>query len=372
MKRVLAVFGTRPEAIKMGPVVEALGGVPGIEVRTLATAQHRHLLDDVLRVFGIVPDHDLDVMTENQALADVLSRCVHGIDRILADEKPDLVLAQGDTTTVLATGLAAYFRRTPFGHVEAGLRTSDKFAPFPEELNRRLVGSLADIHFAPTPEAAENLFREGTPRDTVHVTGNTVVDAVQAIAERTAGQTVIPRDVERFLEGARRMILVTAHRRESFGPPLDSICLALRDLVTRYRDLALVYPVHPNPNVRRAVDAHLRGEDRILLIEPVDYLQCVDLMRRSTLILTDSGGIQEEAPSLRKPVLVLREKTERPEGIRAGVARLVGTDRERIVHEASRLLDSTDEYSRMVAAENPYGDGQASSRIVTLVRELLS
>ena len=361
------MFGTRPEAIKMGPVVESLRALPGVSVRTLATAQHRQLLDDVLRVFGIVPDHDLNVMTENQKLSDVTARCVQGIDRILESEKPAIVVAQGDTTTVLATALAAYYQRVPFAHVEAGLRTEDKYAPFPEELNRRLVGSLADLHFAPTKEAADNLRREGVPDNRIHVTGNTVVDAVQAIAARTTLENVLPEQVLAFARSMKRLVLVTAHRRESFGPPFESMCLAMLDIVTRHPDLGLIYPVHPNPNVRRVVDMHLRNKDRILLLEPIDYLQFVHLMRLSTLILTDSGGVQEEAPSLGKPVLVLREKTERPEGLRAGVARLVGTDRRRIVDEADRILGSREEYAKMVAAENPYGDGRAAGRIAAIL-----
>lgn len=365
-RNVLAVFGTRPEAIKMGPVVESLRAIPNMAVRTLATAQHRELLDDVLRVFAIVPDHDLNVMTENQRLSDVTARCVQGIDRILEAEKPGMIVAQGDTTTVLAAALAAYYQRVPFAHVEAGLRTDDKYAPFPEELNRRLVGSLADLHFAPTAQAAENLRREGVPVERIHVTGNTVVDAVQTIAARTR-ETVLPERVLEFAKTVDRIVLVTAHRRESFGAPFESICLALSDIVKTHPGLGLIYPVHPNPNVRRTVDAHLRNTDRILLLEPVDYLQFVHLMRLATIILTDSGGIQEEAPSLGKPVLVMREKTERPEGLQAGVARLVGTDRRRIVEEASRILESPDEYSKMVAPENPYGDGHAAARIAAIL-----
>jgi UDP-N-acetylglucosamine 2-epimerase (non-hydrolysing) len=365
-KKVLAVFGTRPEAIKMGPVVESLRARSSMVVKTLATAQHRELLDDVLRVFAIVPDHDLNVMTENQRLSDVTARCVQGIDRILETEKPGMVVAQGDTTTVLAAALASYYQRVPFAHVEAGLRTKDKYAPFPEELNRRLVGSLADLHFAPTAQAAENLRREGVPDDRIHVTGNTVVDAVQIIAARTR-DTVLPDGVLDFAKTVDRIVLVTAHRRESFGAPFESICLALSDIVKAHPRLGLIYPVHPNPNVRKTVDAHLRNTDRILLLEPVDYLQFVQLMRLATIILTDSGGIQEEAPSLGKPVLVLREKTERPEGLDAGVARLVGTDRRRIVEEASRILDSPDAYSKMVVSENPYGDGKAALRIADIL-----
>lgn len=368
---ILAVVGTRPEAIKMGPVIEALRKQKGMRVITLATAQHRELLDDVFRVFAITPDHDLNVMTENQTLADVTARCLSGIDRILSGKRPNLIVGQGDTTTVLSAALAAYYHRVPFAHVEAGLRTADKYSPFPEEVNRRLVGCLADLHFAPTEGAADNLRLEGVTDSSIHVTGNTVVDAVQAIADRTSASHVLPEEVEIFLGRINRMVLVTAHRRESFGEPLESLCLALQDLVARNGDLGIVYPVHPNPNVRRIVDTHLRHHDRILVIEPVDYFKFVHLMKRATLILTDSGGVQEEAPSLRKPVLVMREKTERPEGIRAGVALLVGTDRARIVAEASRILGSPEEYARMITAQNPYGDGHASGRIAGLIGAFL-
>lgn len=370
MKRVLTVFGTRPEAIKMGPVIDALAADGTLEVIHLATAQHRDMLDDVLRVFGIVPDHDLDVMTENQTLADVTSKCMTGIDRVLRQERPDMTVAQGDTTTVLAAALASYYHRIPFAHVEAGLRTEDKFAPFPEEMNRRVAGALTDLHFAPTERARENLLREGVRPETIHVPGNTVVDAVQRIAAGEAGPP-LPEATEAFLAAARRPILVTAHRRESFGAPMESICRALLAIAEAGEGAALLYPVHPNPNVRKTVGAILGGHPQIHLCEPVDYLQFVQLMKRSHLILTDSGGVQEEAPSLGKPVLVLREKTERPEGIEAGVARLVGTDRERIVKETLTLLRSEAAYARMVGAVNPYGDGHAGERIATVIRRTL-
>jgi len=329
------------------------------------------MLDEVLAVFDIVPHHDLNVMTENQKLAEVTSRCLVGIDHVLAEEKPAIALAQGDTTTVLAVALACYYRRVPFAHVEAGLRTSDKFAPFPEEINRRLAGGLADLHFAPTAEAGHNLGREGVSPASIYVVGNSVVDAVLKIASRPAPSTALMRALEAFRCSVQRTILVTAHRRESFGTPLRSICHALEDLVRRHSSLGLIYPGHPNPSVRRTVEAMLGGRERILLTQPVDYVHFVHLMKGAHLILTDSGGVQEEAPSLGKPVLVMRDKTERPEGIRAGVARLVGTDRERIVEEVSRLLDSPEEYGRMVAASNPYGDGAAGPRIAVAVERFL-
>jgi UDP-N-acetylglucosamine 2-epimerase (non-hydrolysing) len=371
MRCILAVFGTRPEAVKMWPVIEALRADGTFRVRLLATAQHRDMLDDVLRVLGMPPDHDLDVMTENQRLADVTAQCVIGIDRVLREEPPALVLAEGDTTTVLAAALAAYYNRIPFGHVEAGLRTADKYAPFPEEMNRRLAAAITDLHFAPTPRARENLLREGVAPEAIHVCGNPVVDAVQRIAAADAAAVVLPAGIEALLARAARPVLVTAHRRESFGPPLESICQALREIADADPAVGIVFPVHPNPNVRSTVNAVLGGHERILLCEPLNYLQFIQVMKRVHLILTDSGGVQEEAPSLRKPVLVLREKTERPEGIAAGVARLVGTDRERIVREALRLLGSAEEYRRMVAATNPYGDGQTGPRIAAIIRDYL-
>ena len=369
--RILTVFGTRPEAIKMGPVIRALGADPAFQPVHLATAQHRDLLDEVLRVFEITPDHDLDVMTADQQLADVTARCVTGIDRILKDEGPAMVLAQGDTTTVMAAALAAYYNRIPFGHVEAGLRTDDKFSPFPEEINRRVAGTLTDLHFAPTAQARANLLREGVPDAWIHVVGNTVVDAVEAIAAHDASTAPLPPGTEALLARVEHPVLVTAHRRESFGEPMEQICRALREIADTHPSVGLVFPVHPNPNVRRTVNAILAGHDRILLLEPVDYLQFVHLMKRCHFILTDSGGVQEEAPSLGKPVLVLRERTERPEGIAAGVARLVGTRRERIVAAATALLTEPAEYAAMTGAGNPYGDGHAGERIAAIIKDYL-
>lgn len=370
MPRILAVFGTRPEAVKMWPVVAALRATGSFQVRLLATAQHRDMLDDVLRVLDMPPDHDLNVMTENQKLADVTAQCVTGIDRVLRLETPALVLAEGDTTTVLAAALAAYYNRIPFGHVEAGLRTEDKYAPFPEEMNRRLAAALTDLHFAPTERARENLLREGIAPETIHVCGNPVVDAVRRIAARDTA-TALPDAIEALLARSARPVLVTAHRRESFGAPLESVCQALRAIADADPGVGIVFPVHPNPNVRGPVTARLGDHERILLCEPLNYLQFIQVMKRVHLILSDSGGVQEEAPSLHKPVLVLREKTERPEGIAAGVARLVGTDRERIVREARRLLGSAEEIDRMVAATNPYGDGRSGPRIAAIIQAYL-
>jgi UDP-N-acetylglucosamine 2-epimerase (non-hydrolysing) len=374
MTRVLCVFGTRPEAVKMEPVIAALrargaGGSCGVIL--LATAQHREMLDDVMRVLEMKPDFDLNVMTDNQQPADVAAQCLVGIDRILRQTRPAMTIAQGDTTTVLAAALASYYNRVPFGHVEAGLRTHDKFAPFPEEMNRRVAGSLADLHFAPTSAARENLLHEGIPEGAIHVCGNTVVDAVQRIAARETPDAALPERIERLLASVAKPVLVTAHRRESFGAPLNEICHALREIVDADPEVGLIFPVHPNPNVRQPVHAILDGHPRIGLCDPIHYVQFVHLMRRSYLILTDSGGVQEEAPSLGKPVLVLREKTERPEGIAAGVARLVGTDRRRIVNEAMKLLSSPEEYRRMIAAGNPYGDGHAGERIAAIVCDFL-
>jgi UDP-N-acetylglucosamine 2-epimerase (non-hydrolysing) len=371
MHRVLIIVGTRPEAIKMGPVVQALRADDSFRAVTLATAQHRDLLDEVLELFEIEPDHDLNVMTANQQLADVTAKCVTGIDRILKEETPSIALAQGDTTTVMAAALSCYYNRIPFGHVEAGLRTENKFSPYPEEINRRLTGSLADLHFAPTVRARENLLRENIDPASIHVSGNTVVDAVQKIAEHPAAAHSLGKDTRTFLDSVKRPILVTAHRRESFGAPLEDICMALREITEAHPDVGLVFPVHPNPNVRRTVDGLLQGRERILLTEPVNYIQFVQLMKEAHLILSDSGGVQEEAPSLKKPVLVLRENTERPEGVEAGIARLVGTDRRRIVEEANRLLGSREEYARMIASTNPYGDGTASRQIVNILRDFL-
>lgn len=366
MIRVLSVFGTRPEAIKMAPVVKELERHAGAVVsRVCVTAQHREMLDQVLQLFDIRPHYDLNVMADNQTPAQVASSVLAGLEPILREEKPDWVLVQGDTVTVAAAALAAYYNRCRVGHVEAGLRTRDKWQPFPEEINRRVAGVVADLHFAPTEGARQSLLSEGVPGERVVVTGNPVIDALHWAAAQ-------PCDLSSLgvpgLDGdgpLSRVVLVTAHRRENLGPPLEHICLALRELAARYDGaLRIIYPVHRNPNVWGPVHSLLAGVPGITLTPPLDYLPLVHLMRRAYLVLTDSGGIQEEAPGLGKPVLVLREVTERPEGVAAGTVRLVGTNRERIVAEAVRLLEEPEEYARMARAANPYGDGHAAERIV--------
>lgn len=327
------------------------------------TAQHRELLDDVLRLFDIVPDHDLDVMREAQSPAYVTAAVLTRLEAVLSEEQPHWVLVQGDTTTTMAASLAAFYQNVRIGHVEAGLRTGDKWRPFPEEINRRIVSLLADVHFAPTPRAKENLLREGAPEASVVVTGNTVIDALLDVTRR-------PFDWQGSALGGlpmngKRLILVTAHRRESFGAPMQSICRALLEIARAYQDsVHIVLPIHLNPRVSKALRAQLGGVDNISLLPPLDYLAVAHLMKRSYLVLTDSGGIQEEAPSLGVPVLVLRDVTERPEAVEAGTAKLVGTDRSRIVEETRRLLQDESEYERMARAVNPYGDGLASKRIV--------
>lgn len=365
MVKVIVGFGTRPEAIKLAPVIKELQSRPGeFRTRIVVTAQHRGMLDQVLDVFGIVPDHDLDVMKPGQTLTDVTARVLAGIEPVLAAERPDIVLVQGDTTSAFVSALAAYYQRVAVGHVEAGLRTEDKYSPYPEEMNRRLVGVLADLHFAPTERARENLLREGVPADRIHVTGNTVIDALHlALASRKPWS--VPA-LER-LHPDSRLLLVTAHRRESFGPGFKRICEALARIVDRNPEVEVIYPVHLNPSVRGPVMSILGNHARIHLIEPLEYLPFVRLMERAHIILTDSGGIQEEAPGLGKPVLVLRDKTERPEAIEAGTARLVGTDVERIVGQTELLLRDDDEYARMARAVNPFGDGRAARRILDAV-----
>ncbi len=345
----------------MAPVIRELRKHPArVGVRVCVTGQHREMLDQVLKLFEIVPDHDLDIMRAEQSLTQVTSAALTGLDGVITSERPDWVVVQGDTTTAMSAALVAFYHRVRIGHVEAGLRSWDRAQPFPEEINRRVADSLADLHFAPTEVARQNLLREGLDGSSVIVTGNTVIDALHWVAELPA-----PADVEALTPGnGARLLLVTAHRRESFGPAMEEICLALRDLATRYGDgVRVVYPVHLNPRVREPVHRLLGDVPNIALIPPLDYLGFVHLMKRAYLVLTDSGGIQEEAPGLGKPVLVLREVTERPEAVAAGTARVVGTSRERIVSEAMRLLDEPAEYERMARAVNPYGDGHAASRI---------
>jgi UDP-N-acetylglucosamine 2-epimerase (non-hydrolysing) len=385
--RVLSVVGTRPEAIKMAPVIRALPREPGVESRVCITAQHRQMLDQVLDLFQIQPDYDLDLMREDQSLSELSASIFLGLDPVLQAWAPDWVLVEGDTTTVAITALLAYYRRLRLGHVEAGLRTHDKWQPFPEELNRRFAAVAADLHFAPTEQARWNLLQEGVDPNLIVVTGNPVIDALRFVAEQPEPESIgqlldrlqIVRapsqgqardaDASGSANGhAKRLLLVTAHRRENFGAPLENICTALRDLAAR-GDVEIVYPVHLNPNVQEPVQRLLGGVPHITLLPPLDYLPLVHLMKHADLILTDSGGIQEEAPAFGIPVLVLREVTERPEGVEAGTLRLVGTDRPRIVAQATSLLDDPAAYAQMAKAANPFGDGHAAERIV---RALLS
>lgn len=375
--KILSVFGTRPEAVKMAPVVKLLAETAGIESRVCVTAQHRQMLDQVLELFNIQPDYDLNLMRDNQSLAELSAAIFTHLDPVLRDFKPDWVLAQGDTTTVAITSLLTYFHRIKFGHVEAGLRTHDKWQPFPEEINRRVAGVVADLHFAPTEWSKNNLLREGVDENIIKVTGNTVIDALQFVAKQPE-----PGDVKTLLAKLNTsnksretrvasppvthyssLVLVTAHRRENFGQPMENICRALLELAAR-GDVEIVYPVHLNPNVQEPVNRLLRDVEHITLLPPLDYLPLVHLMKHATLILTDSGGIQEEAPAFGVPTLVLRDVTERPEGVAAGTVKLAGTETSRIVAEARRLLDDKSAYEEMSKAANPYGDGHAAEKII--------
>jgi len=356
--KVMPIFGTRPEAVKMAPLINLLKSHADFSVQVCVTAQQRQILDQVLEVFSITPDFDLDIMQQGQTLTQITTRALIGLEQVLAESRPDIVLAQGDTTTVLAAAMAAAYQKIAFGHVEAGLRSGDKFDPFPEELNRRLTGQITDLHFAPTQRAKENLLREGIDAQSVFLSGNTVIDA---LFQKSEGLT-------RRATPGQRMLLVTTHRRENWGEPLQQIALALRDIVQKFPDTRLVHCMHPNPVVRETLQQVLGGLDRVELREPPAYIEFVELMRSAHLVLTDSGGVQEEAPALGLPVLVLRRTTERPEGVDAGTARLVGTDREEIVRQASRLLSSDEAYGEMSRAANPYGDGKSSERIVEALR----
>ncbi|UOV00690.1 non-hydrolyzing UDP-N-acetylglucosamine 2-epimerase [Pseudoxanthomonas mexicana] len=370
---VLVAFGTRPEAIKMAPVVAELKRHGHLGVRVVVTAQHRQMLDQVLQLFDIAPDTDLDLMEPGQSLPRLFSRILEGMTEALAHHRPDLVLVHGDTSTTLAAALAAYYQRIPIGHVEAGLRTGNLLSPWPEEANRRLTAPLARLHFSPTEEAARNLVREGIPEDGVHVTGNTVVDALLSTVDRIAADPSLRNGIEAqfpFLRDTRKLVLVTGHRRENFGRPFEQVCLALLDIADR-GDTQVVYPVHMNPQVQEPVNRLLADHPAVHLIPPQEYVPFVHLMSRAHLILTDSGGVQEEAPSLGKPVLVMRDTTERPEAIAAGTVRLVGTERSTIAREANRLLDDPDAYAAMSRAHNPYGDGQSAGRIVRVIENTL-
>jgi len=368
MIHILSVFGTRPEAIKMAPVVKALTQQAGVISRVCVTAQHREMLDQVLEIFSIRPDHDLNIMQERQTLSGVTSSALLGVERVIKEEQPDWVLVQGDTTTVLSASLAAYYQRVKVGHVEAGLRTGDKFHPYPEEINRRLSDVMADLHFAPTETARQNLLREGIDPRGIVVTGNTVIDALLDVVKQVRHSGDNPWRSPEL--DSKRIIAVTAHRRENFGEPLQHICDALLEIASAHKDdVHIIYPVHRNPNVQDVVYPRLGKTPNISLVDPVDYRSMVALLDRCYLVLTDSGGLQEEAPSLGKPVLVLRETTERPEAVEAGTVKIVGTDTRRIVAEASALLDDEQSYLRMARAINPYGDGKASGRIVQAIMQ---
>jgi len=369
--KVLTVFGTRPEAIKMAPLVHALANDDAFDARLCVTAQHREMLDQVLRLFALTPDFDLNIMRPEQGLTEITSRILEGLKGVFATFKPDVVLVHGDTTTTLAASLAAFYHRIPVGHVEAGLRTGDLYSPWPEEANRKLTGHLATWHFTPTENSRQNLLRENLADSRIFVTGNTVIDALfwvrdRILSDRQHYESLAARYP--FLDPAKKLILVTGHRRESFGDGFERICSALATLARQHPDIQIVYPVHLNPNVSEPVNRILSGIDNIILIEPQEYLPFVWLMHRAWLILTDSGGIQEEAPSLGKPVLVMRETTERPEAIEAGTVRLVGTDEEKIVAEVNHLLNNEEAWQAMSRAHNPYGDGHACARILQALK----
>lgn len=360
-KRILCVVGTRPEAIKMAPVILALQKEAWADVKVLATAQHREMLDQVLSIFGIVPDYDLNIMQANQGLTELTARLLLALDKVLEQASPDIVLAQGDTTTVMTTSLACFYKQIPLGHVEAGLRTGDMYNPFPEEMNRVVAGHLSAMHFAPTKSSSENLMRENIPKDNIFITGNTVIDALLETSQKEF-------DIGVDLDDSKQMILVTSHRRENFGRPMWEAFSAFRELVERNETIELLYPVHPNPNVTKPAHEILGGHPRIHLVEPLGYAQFVQAMKQAYLIISDSGGVQEEAPALGKPVLVLREETERPEAVEAGVVRLVGTNKAFIISEAEKLLKDRDYYKSMALGISPYGDGKAAERIVKILK----
>ena len=364
MKRIMCVVGTRPEAIKMAPVIKALMEASWAEPVVVSTGQHREILKQILGYFQIAADIELDVMTPNQSLTDLSAMLISRLDSVINEQRPDLVIAQGDTTTVFIASLVCFYRKIPFAHVEAGLRTGDMFSPFPEEMNRVLTGKLATLHFAPTERARERLLADNIADSSILVTGNTVIDALLEVSPKARGHfNDLPPD--------KHMILVTAHRRESFGEPFQRILAAIRELATTRDDLLFIYPVHPNPNVRGPAEQALSELSNVRLVEPLDYLAFVEAMKRCHLILTDSGGVQEEAPALGKPVLVLRDNTERPEALEFGVVRLVGSDKDRIVAETTRLLDDPDAYREMAVGASPYGDGHAAGRIANRIEGYL-
>jgi len=367
--KILFIFGTRPEAIKLAPLIKEFKNSHGFNVKVCVTAQHRKMLDQVLKFFHIEPHYDLNLMKPNQSLFELTANLIKKLEVVLNNFKPDLVLVQGDTTTAFIGALASFYTKTKIAHIEAGLRSNNKYSPFPEEINRTLIGKLADYHFAPTEQAKKNLIKEGI-KNNIWVVGNTGIDAL------FLGLNIIKSQGEEkyyryfnFIDFSKKIILVTGHRRESFGKPFKNICLALKEIADSFDDIEIVYPVHLNPNVRRPVNEILKGHKRIHLIEPLEYPYFIWLMSKSYLILTDSGGVQEEAPSLGKPVLVMREVTERIEGLKAGVAKLIGTNKEKIVTEVTKILKDQKEYNKMAKAINPYGDGKASKRILKILIE---
>lgn len=365
--KILSVFGTRPEAIKMAPLALALNADERFDAKICVTGQHREMLDQVLGLFELKPDFDLNIMKPGQDLTDVTTCILQGMKELFVNYQPDVVLVHGDTATTFATTLAAYYKQVPVAHIEAGLRTGNLYSPWPEEANRKLTGALAHLHFAPTEKSQQNLLREGVSSQAIHVTGNTVIDALLEVVQKLESNDVLKQQFAEqfsFLPTNRRVVLVTGHRRESFGDGFERICSALGAIAAEFDDVEIVYPVHLNPNVREPVNRLLAGIKNVHLIEPLDYLPFVYLMNRSYLILTDSGGVQEEAPSLGKPVLVMRDTTERPEAVEAGTVRLVGTDKEKIVHNLRELLSDPKAYEQMSVAHNPYGDGEACQRIV--------
>lgn len=360
--KIIFVIGTRPEAIKLAPLIILAKKEVGLNIKVIVTAQHREMLDQVLDLFDIVPDYDLDIMKDNQSISEVMANVQLRINNILLSELPNMVIIQGDTTTVAATAIACFYNKIPIGHVEAGLRTGDLDNPFPEEFNRVLVSRIATLHFAATDSSKNNLLKEFVREDRIFVTGNTVIDALYSISKRN-----LPINIK--LQSDKRIIILTAHRRENFGRPLENILQAVKELAIQRDDIQIVYPVHPNPNVLFQVKNTLKDIKNILLTEPLDYIEFVSLLKLSSLVLTDSGGIQEEAPALGKPVLVLRRETERPEAVREGVVKLVGSNKELIIHETNRLLDNIEYYKSMSKGVSPYGDGFASSRIIQVIKE---
>lgn len=366
MKKIMTIFGTRPEAIKMAPLVLALKNDPELEPIVVVTAQHREMLDQVLEIFGITPDYDLNIMKAGQTLSEVTSRVILGLEEVIKEARPDMILVHGDTTTTFAGSLAAFYNEVAIGHVEAGLRTWQKYSPFPEEMNRQMTGTLADIHFAPTDDAAQNLRNENKPEDRIVITGNTAIDALKTTVKSDYRSDILDST------GERRVILLTAHRRENIGQPMHNIFSAIRRIVDEFEDVEVVYPMHKNPKVREIAAEHLNNHDRIQLIEPLDVIDFHNFASRSHFILTDSGGVQEEAPSLGKPVLVLRDTTERPEGVKAGTLKLAGVEEEDIYQLTKSLLTDETLYQSMSKASNPYGDGETSQRICEHIKYYFS